>query len=55
MRSELVNGREDVTMEETFEADRERRLRQKVTSCGGVGGVEGRETEKLDKEVIRNA
>ena len=45
----LVGGREDVTMKEKLEGDRERRLRLKVTRGGDVGGVGGRETENLIK------
>ena len=41
----LIGGREDVTMEEKWEGDRERRLRLKVTRAGEVGGVGGREIE----------
>ena len=45
----LIGGREDVTMEEKWKGDRERRLRLKVTRGGEVGGVGGREIENWIK------
>ena len=50
MGRELVNVREDDTMEETWEGDKERRLHRKVRRRGEVGGVGGRKTEKWIKE-----
>ena len=50
MSRELLNGREDVTMKEKWERDRERRLRRKFTRGGEAGGVGGRETENRIKK-----
>ena len=38
-KNSSMGGREDVTTEEKWEGDRERRLRWKVTRGGEVGGV----------------
>ena len=45
----LIGGREDVTMEEKLEGDRERRFGLKVTRGGEVGGVGGRQIENWIK------
>ena len=47
-----IGGREDVTMEEKWEGDRERRLRLKVTRGGRRSWRE--RDRKLDKVVIRD-
>ena len=46
----LIGGREDVTMEEKWEGDRERRLRLKVTRGGEVERKNDRKKETKRQE-----